>query len=418
MPTARSLKNCYHLLRAVFANLFFRFPARKMTVIGVTGTDGKTTTAHLIHRLLVRAGRKASLISSVYAVIAGKEYKTGFHVTTPNSWFLQKAIAEAVSRGDEYLVLEVTAHGVDQQRVWGIPFQVAVVTNITPEHLRSRDGQDYFLTYENYLRTKARLLQQAEVAIINADDQSFALLSALLKKPKGRLLTYSLKKKADFKVNFPAKEDQTLAEFNKANYSAAFAVCRSLGLPAATITAGFSGFTLPLGRLETVYQGDFEVIIDFAHTINGVFAVMRFLKSRLKSGGRLIHVFGAAGLRDQTKREKMGQASGQFADIVILTEEDYRTEDPAEIAAEIAVGLDKAGFHLESPAVVGRRQKTYAVIIDRNKAIEKAVQIGRKNDIIVLTGKGHEESLCRGQKEFPWSEHQAVKKALDILKKR
>jgi len=363
----QKLKNIYHLFQAILANLCYGFPSRRLKVIGITGTDGKTTTAHLIAHILKRAGKKVSFVSSVYASIGGVESDIGFHVTTPSSFALQKLLKQSADNHDEYFVLETTSHALDQNRVWGINYEVGVITNITHEHL------DYHRTYEEYENTKLKLLKMAKVGIKNT-----SIISSIVKKIPN------------------------LTEFNQSNYSSAYNVCKQLGLSDEKILKAMKTFQLPKGRLDLVYDKNFKVIIDFAHTPNALLQLLPAIrKLYLKGNGRLIHVFGSAGLRDFTKRPLMGQASGRYSDLVILTEEDYRTEDPQLICQQIISGI---------------KNKTYEIIIDRQQAISKAIKIAKKGDVVVLTGKAHEKSLCRGKTEYPWDEYEAVRKAMKTVK--
>lgn len=379
----QQLKNIYHFTNALVANLWHGFPSRRLTVIGVTGTDGKTTTTQLIYHILKTAKRKTAVISTVGAVIGGKPVALGFHVTTPDPWTLQKLISQAVACGEQYLVLEITSHGIDQRRDWGISYQIGVLTNVSDEHL------DYHGNYISYLRTKMRLLRRAKLAVVNRDDRSYKYLKNYLNKNKTK--TYS-KQFALLKL-FP-----NLVGFNIENYSAAYAVTKNLGIDDKTIIRAMQSFQLPRGRLDRVYNGDFQVIIDFAHTPNALEQLLSMIKNYfLAKGGRIVHVFGAAGLRDKIKRPLMGKVSSCYADEIILTEEDYRTEDPNDICRQIAEGINN---------------KPFSIIIDRQQAINQAIAKANKGDLVVITGKGHENSLCRGTREYPWDEKEAVKKAL------
>ena len=372
----QEIKNFYHLFQAILANLWYGFPSRKLKVIGVTGTDGKTTTTHLIAHILKTAGKKVSFVSSVVA--------SGFHVTTPSSFALQKLLRQSVDNHDEYFVLETTSHALDQNRIWGINYEIGVITNITHEHL------DYHKTYEEYLKAKLKLLLNSKVAVVNKDDESYELLSQKLK-------VKSQKYNSKFKSSEHFKE---LTKFNQYNYSAAYTVCKELGLSDEMILKAMKTFQLPKGRLDLVYDKDFKVIIDFAHTPNALLQLLPEIRKKyLKQSGRLIHVFGSAGLRDFTKRPLMGEASDKFSDIIILTEEDYRTEDLQLICQQIASGI---------------KNKNYQIIPDRQQAISQTIKAAKKNDAVVITGKGHENSLCRGKIEYPWDEYEAVKKALKI----
>jgi len=385
----QKLKNIFHLTNAFLANVFYGFPSKKITVIGVTGTDGKTTTTHLIAHILKSCGKKVSYISTIFAKIGEKEYDTGFHVTTPNPWLIQKLIKEAVNNKDEYFILETTSHALDQNRVWGINYKIGVLTNVSHEHL------DYHLSYEDYLKTKVKLLKKADVAFFNKDDRSYLYVKKML---KGRKKIIEYQKLPIIKKNFP-----NLEKFNQENFSAAYLVALSLGLKSEEVLKAIKTFNLPKGRFDLVYDKDFKVIIDFAHTPNAFLKLLPEIRKKyLKNKGRLIHVFGSAGLRDNTKRPLMGEISSRFADFIILTEEDYRTEDPNKICQEIASGI---------------KNKNYQVIIDRKKAIEKALKMAKKGDLVVFTGKAHEKSLCRGKTEYPWDEYQAVEIGLKKIKK-
>ncbi len=384
----QKIKNIYHLLRTSVAHMFYGFPSGKLKLIGVTGTDGKTTTTHLIYHILKTAQKSVSMISTIYAKIGDKEYDTGFHVTTPDGTLIPKYLHEAVKQKQEYFVLETTSHRLDQNQLFGVDFYIGVITNITHEHL------DYHHSYKEYVLSKSKLLSQSRTAVINHDDESFDFIVRLLHNNK-KLVTYGLKKPSmydtDFKMMF-----ESITDFNAYNYLAAYAVCDLLKIPKKTIEYAMGTFQLPPGRVEVIYDRSFKIIVDFAHTPNAVFKILETVKKQyVKKGSRLIHVFGSAGLRDRTKRFAMGQSSATFADYIILTEEDYRTEDPVEICREIGLGIKKL-------------HKTYDVIIDRQSAIRKAIQIAKPDDTIIITGKGHEKSLCRGTIEYPWDDKNAV----------
>jgi len=394
------LKNIFHLINALLANIWYGFPSRNITVIGITGTDGKTTNTHLIAHILKSCGKKVSYISTIFAKIGEKEYDTGFHVTTPNPWLIQKLIKEAVNNKDEYFILETTSHALDQNRVWGINYKIGVLTNVTHEHL------DYHLSYENYLKTKVKLLKRAEVAFFNKDDRSYLYVKKML---KGRKKIIEYQKLSIIKKNFP-----NLEKFNQENFSAAYLVALNLGLKSEEVLKAIKTFKMPKGRLDLVYDKDFKVIIDFAHTPNAFLRVLPEIRKKyLKGKGRLIHVFGAAGLRDDKKRPLMGEVAGQYDDLVILTEEDYRTESLFKICEQIAKGLIKKNFIQKSYNLIEQNdKKVYTIFEKRQEAINFAIKMANHQDVVVLTGKSHEKSLCRGKIEYPWDEYKAVKIAL------
>lgn len=383
------IKTIYHLLVAIFSLLYFRFPGHRLTVIGVTGTDGKTTTTTLIYEILKKAGYKTSMITSVHAVIAGREYDTGFHVTTPNAWWVQKYLREAVDHGDKFMVLETTSHALTQFRVFGIPFRYAALTNITPEHL------DWHKTFDAYVFAKLRLLRAANTVILNRDDADvYNRIIPYLRNKK--LITYGIV--CDAKVTPKTYPFKTLlpGDFNQYNCLAAISVTSAIGIDKKIIQTVLRDFQGVSGRMELIQKKPFMVIVDFAHTPNAIDVVLKTVRKLTKK--RLIHIFGSAGLRDHSKRPMMGEASGRYADIIILTEEDYRTEKLDEILDQIQLGIP-AGREIHRVA-------------DRREAIAFALNTAKSGDLVIFTGKGHEQSLCRGTTEYPWDDREEVRKAL------
>lgn len=390
----RRLKNTVHLLVAVGANLYYGFPSRRLTVIGVTGTDGKTTTVHLVHHILTQSGLRADLISTVSA--------PGLHTTTPDSFVLQKLLREAVDRGIKYVVLESSSHGLDQNRLWGVKYELAVVTNITHDHL------DYHRTYENYLAAKAKLFRGIRVAILNRDDKSYEPLRLKVKSKKLKVVTYGVKNKADFTPQNFEFQTSLPGEYNQYNCLAAVAVASAVGVPADKIRKAVASFRGVIGRMEEINAGqNFRMIVDFAKTAPGLENALKTLRGQLSSGKKLIAVFGSAGLRDIQKRFMMGEVAGRLADVTVLTAEDPRTEDVNDIIDQIAAGCRKAD---------GIEGKTFFRVPDRSRAIKLAISLARKDDIVVVCGKGHERSMCFGQTERPWSDQAEARKALKALK--
>ena len=389
----QKIKNVYHLLVAILANALFLFPGRGIKVIGVTGTDGKTTTATLIAHILKQSGHKTSFITSIEVQIGNKKFDTEFHVTTPSSFFLQKSLRQAVSQGSEYFVLEVTSHAIDQGRILGIPFEVAVLTNISHEHL------DYHKTYENYVKTKEKILKIAKFAVLNRDDKSFDYL--LLLKNKKHLITYGLGKSSDVNPSNFKFETTLLGDFNKHNILAAISCCKALGIEDEKIRAAIASFKTPEGRLNFVYDKSFKVVIDFAHTPNAFEKVLSSLRPAVK--GKIIHVFGSAGERDREKRPLMGKVSSRFADIIILTSEDPRGEDINEIISEIESGIKNS-------------KDRVLKFKDRAEAIGQAIKMAKPGDLVLITGKGHERSMNLGKGEESWDEFEVVKKAIEARK--
>ncbi len=415
-------KNVYHLSIAILANTFFFFPGRKLRIIGITGTDGKTTTTSLIYHILKTAGKQVSLISTVAAYIGDKAYDTGFHVTNPSSISLQKFLKQIQGLGkgkeENFLVLEVTSHGIDQNRIWGIPFAIAGLTNITHEHL------DYHKTYENYVAIKARLLRSAKIAVINKDDASYELVREKLERNK-QVITYGFTSSADIHLSTIPFRTNLLGDYNMYNCLLAVAICTQLGVGAKDIQNGIATFVPPVGRGEIVYpsagsgQADFTVMIDFAHTPNAFKALLSAVRHKTK--GRLIHVFGSAGKRDITKRPLMGKEAAAYDDVIILTAEDPRTEKVEEINKQIRSSIFNFQFSIfnESSNFQFTKGKKYLFEIpDRRKAIEAAIAMAKKGDFVVITGKAHEKSMNYGHGEEAWDEFGVVRKALKNIWKK
>jgi len=393
----RKLKNLYHKIFASVVNIIFLFPAKKLTVIGVTGTDGKTTTVNLIYHILKENGYSVSMLTSIGAVVGKKEYETGFHVTTPSAFTLQKLMRQAVKAKSEYFVLEVTSHALDQHRVLGIPFKIGIITNVTSEHL------DYHKTYDKYFKTKEKLLIKAEVAIVNRDDSSYTLFSeSKNQKDNSNWVTYGFSDSADTNLgNFKYESRVLIGDFNKSNALAAAACARRLGLGDEDIKKAIKTFKMPLGRVDFIYDEDYSVVIDFAHTPNSFEQLLSALRE--ETTGRIIHVFGSAGERDHAKRPFMGEISSKHADILVITSEDPRSEDVDKIIDEIASGIKK------KDAKVFR-------LPNRKNAIEAAIEMASKGDLVVITGKAHERSMNYGDKEMPWDEYKIVWDAINTRK--
>lgn len=381
----RKLKNLGHFVLAVAANILNGFPGRKITVVGVTGTDGKTTTTSLIYHILKTAGHKTAMITTVGAYINDQMQETGFHVTTPSAFTLQKFLRQAVNSGHEFAVIETSSHGVDQNRVWGIPYTVGAITNITHEHL------DYHKTFKAYSETKFRFLASAKTAVINLDDPT---ISAFQSRLRNKVLTYSLAQEADFNPQKFAFKSNLFGTFNQSNALAAIAVCKELGLSDEAIKSGLATFKAPLGRQDIVWDKEFKVMVDFAHTPNSVENILK--EAKKTNPKRLVHLFGAPGRRDTTKRPLMGQASAKYADVIIVAPDDPRDEKISDVNNQIRQGIGENFIE----------GKNLFVFDDRIKALEFALRKAQQGDFIVLTGKGHEATLALADKELPWNERE------------
>lgn len=379
-----------------------------MVVIGVTGTSGKTTTAHLIFEILKNAGKKVSLVSTVEANINGTSFDTGFHVTTPSPWELQSFMKKAADGKSEYFVLEVTSHALDQNRIFGTSIDIGVITNVSHEHL------DYHKTIETYRLVKAKILRRVKFSILNADDVSFPILS---KKSQGKIVTYALTKDADFT---PAKiklNPLIPGQFNLSNCLAAAAVAQVLAIDQNIVKKTIAKFKGITGRMEEIKSDKtFRIFIDFAHKPDALEQVLKTARNLGKN--KLIVVFGCAGLRDRLKRPIMGRIAAQLSDYTVLTAEDPRTEDVREIIAGIAegclkVGMKEANKKDKDLEFLKNGEKYFWRIPDRQEAINFAIRnLAKKRDLLLFCGKGHEKSMCYGNVEYPWDEKQAIAKAL------
>jgi len=405
------------------AAAFYNFPARKLIVIGVTGTDGKTTTSNLIHKILVSAGIRAGMISTVNAVIGDEVLDTGFHVTTPDAHDVQHYLARMVEAGLTHVVLETTSHGWAQHRVDACEFDIGVVTNITHEHF------DEHGSYENYRAAKARLFSSLErtkekssgnprLAVINRDDRSFEFLNEFIKTQK---LNYGLGASADVRavdakysslgIEFMAVSkdfgvqvtSDLVGAYNVSNCLAALtATVYGLGVDPEVAAGGIAALDGIPGRMEQIDLGqNFIAIVDFAHTPNALKVTLE--AGRKMTQGRVISIFGSAGLRDKEKRRMMAETSVELADLSILTAEDPRTESLNGILEEMAAGARSKG---------GVEGETFWRVPDRGEAIRFALRLAREGDIVLSCGKGHEQSMCFGKIEYLWDDRTAMRAAL------
>ncbi|MDE2853925.1 MAG: UDP-N-acetylmuramoyl-L-alanyl-D-glutamate--2,6-diaminopimelate ligase [Chloroflexota bacterium] len=396
------------------------FPSRKLVVIGVTGTDGKTTTCHLIQSILKQAPDiRAGYISTIAADFGGETSATGLHVTTPGAPQIQAYLAKMVAAGLTHCILEMTSHGLAQGRLNGVDIDVAVLTNVMHEHL------DYHGSWEGYRAAKAlmfRMLQKAwrkpaqeKVSVINADDPSSAYFAAI---PADCHISYGIHSPADrraqgikhlsdctsFSVCNHSVTSQLPGEFNIANALAALCAAGALGIGWAAIKAGIAAVELVPGRMERIDEGqNFIAMVDFAHTPNALKRALEAGRGMLAPGKRVIAVFGSAGLRDIEKRRLMAETSAQLADMTVLTAEDPRTESLADILDMMAAGCLAEG---------GVEGETFIRVPDRGEAIYRACQLAGAGDLVMACGKGHEQSMCFGDTEHPWDDREAMRSAL------
>ncbi len=412
------------------------FPSRELMMIGITGTDGKTTTANILFNILRAAGIRAGLLSTIKADIGGAEELLELHVTTPESPVVQRYLRRMADAGLTHCVLEVTSHALAQHRVAAVDFDMAVVTNITHEHL------DYHGSYEAYFAAKRRLfeylaadiihipthnrdkIELRRTAVLNRDDRSFQPLDEFLAGLPVEVVTCGLDAGASVTasdiVYGPYETALTMrvggeslpvraplpGAFNVHNMLAASAAASALGVAPETIREGLEGMGALSGRMERIDRGQpFLVVVDFAHTPNALERAIGAARGMI-DGGRVIAVFGSAGKRDVAKRRLMAEASARTADLSVLTAEDPRTESLDEILAMMAVAAVAAG---------GVEGETFWRIRDRGRAIHFALGLARPGDVVLICGKGHEQSMCFGVVEYPWDDRQATVTALEAF---
>ncbi len=397
--TFKKIEPYGHLGEAVLFNVKSKFPAKGLKIIGVTGTNGKTTTCFLIHRMLSEAGHKVGLLTTVAYGTGDDIHPQLVHMTTPSVQILHRRIMEMKQQGAEWVVLEVTSHALAQHRVWGIPFSVAVMTNLTHEHL------DYHGTFERYRDAKVLLFKQTNrnknglrTGVVNADDPNALWFTRAIQKPitygqsKGDLRATNVKLTPDGSTYTTTINGETYditcrlpGSFNVSNSLAAAAVGRTVGLNKQQIEQGIAALHHVAGRMDAVREGqDFDVIVDYAHTPDSFEKLFKDLKPMVK--GRLIVLFGSAGRRDEGKRAVQGALAGEYADEVIVAEEDDRDMDGQEIMDQIGAGAESKG------KIPGR---DLFLVHDRDKAMQFAVARAKKGDTLLLLGKGHEKDILR-----------------------
>lgn len=429
----QKLKNTYHLGQAILANVVFGFPSRKIKVIGVTGTNGKTTVCQMISKILEEAEFKVAMATTINFKIGKKERVNKTKFTTLSSFATQKFIKDAVKEKCDYLVLEISSHSLDQNRVWGINFDVAVITNVTREHL------DYHKTMEEYRRAKLKLFKNAKVAVVNLNmekpeefiraenkiaygytiqsqnfnsppqaDQPWAEKLKIIKAEIIELGTnYTIYNIQDtrYQLNLPGK-------FNIENALAAVCVGLSQGIKPETMAKALEKIKGIPGRMEYVKNNKgLNIIVDYAVTPDSLEKMYELIK--ITAGTKFLHrdlvpkiiaVFGACGERDRGKRPIMGEIVAKYADYIILTDEDLYNEDPEQIIEEIKAGIKNK-----------KENESLWIIRDRREAIKKALQLARPEDFIVVTGKGAEETMAVGNKRIPWNDRIVIIEELGKL---
>ena len=400
--------SCRRAYALACANFYGR-PQQRLKLVGVTGTNGKTTTSVLIKNILEYAGHSVGLIGTISNVIGGIEVAANY--TTPEAKEFYSLLRQMADAGAEYVVSEISSHALDQNRVEGCVFDVGVFTNLTQDHL------DYHVTMEAYAAAKAKLFAVSRISVVNADDPAGA---RMLEAAEGETLTYSARsddadltaKNVELRSNGASYELVTRGDiariitrmpgmFNVYNTLAAASAAYALGVPLATVKEALAISHGVKGRLEVVpTDTDYTVIIDYAHTPDGIENILRAVRDF--ADGRVICLFGCGGDRDKTKRPLMGSVAASLADYLFVTSDNPRTEDPEAIIADILEGVKDSGT-------------PYTVITDRTEAIAAALAEAKAGDVVILAGKGHETYQILGTEKIHYDEREII---ADILSKK
>lgn len=413
LPDNVFFRRWFSLFKASLAAVIYGFPARKIKIIGITGTDGKTTTTEMLFHILKKVGIKVAKISSVKFSIHNETWENRTKRTTVSpflmQWFLRKCVKEKI----EYAVIEVSSHSLAQKRVWGIDFDGAILTNVSHEHLDYHGTIDKLRDAKKVLFTE--FLNKNGVAIINGDDE----VAKIWKEEIPQIRTFSFKnKKADYfgenfkdtnkgleftigKTKFTA---EVLGNFNAENLLGAISCLLEFKIDRNKIAEAAKDFSGIPGRLENLDFGqDFQVFVDFALTPQAFEKVLSFLKKR--TNGNLITVFGAAGDHDKTKRPQLGMIAKKYANSIILTDDETYTEDPQQIRDDIRKGIFE---NKDEVREISLEDKSFFEIPNRKTAIETAIQIANSGDIVIVSGMGALLNRNMGGVETPWSDKQII----------
>lgn len=385
----------YHYLEAWLGALYFGFPGKKMTVIGVTGTKGKTTTSNFIWAALTAGGLKTGIISTANIRIGDESSLNYYHMTMPGRWAVQKLMAQMVKAGCTHCVVETTSEGLKQYRHIGVFYRIGVFTNLTPEHLPSHGG-----SFENYKHAKGRMFTHLDTIIANGDDPH-----------AGYFLSFPAKKKIKFhKTDFDQNKFYLgiLGDFNIPNALPAIIIGREFGIPDADIAKGLENLKLIPGRMEVINEGQpYTLIVDYAHEKMSITNVLETAKKIRKPGAKTIILLGAeGGGRDKSKRPIMGELAAKFADYLICSNVDPYDDDPTPIVEDIAVAAEAHGMV---------RNQDLFVIEDRRAGIRKALELAKPGDVVLITGKGSEQSMIIDGKSIPWDDRVVVREELHAL---
>lgn len=426
--------------RSNFAAIKKGFPARKLKLIGVTGSSGKSTTSMMIYHLLNNLGYNTGVISTVGARIGNKKVKTGLHVSTPDPEDMQDLLKYMVDKGAEYVVLEASSHGLAQGRFGNLKLDHCIVTNITSDHL------DWHKTWENYANAKATIIKMTKkggTVVLNRENKrGYDFLKNFIKDHtlKRNVITYSHNELTKIEesaggISFEYNEQMytipIIGTYNIENALASINLLAELGISKQNIAKHFALFTGVVGRMQVMQIAPFTTIVNFAHNADSLKKSLQSVKKIKSTHGKIICIFGSAGLRDVQKRYDMGEISAKYADVTIITAEDPRTESLEEINSQIIEGAFRGGGKLIKRFESQREYSDFKIstldvkkgsifafdyigVENRYDAVEFATKIARKGDVVITEGKGHEESLCFGEIEYPFTDQGAVKRALGM----
>ncbi|MDO8505963.1 MAG: UDP-N-acetylmuramoyl-L-alanyl-D-glutamate--2,6-diaminopimelate ligase [bacterium] len=417
----------YHYFVALFATLYYGFPSKKMIIIGVTGTKGKTSTINFIWSCLQAGGYKTGIISTANIRIGEKEFLNKYHMTMPGRFTIQKLMAQMVKNGCKFCIVETTSEGIKQYRHIGVYYDTAVFTNLSPEHLEAHGG-----SFEKYKQMKAKMFaalsshkkviagKEIEKIIIANKDSEYA--DYFLNFKADKKITFALKKEADyiadniqetnegvdFEVAKVIFKIRILGKFNVYNALPAIVVCRLVGISDYLISKGLLELQTIPGRMEKIDEGqNFTVIVDYAHERESMTHILDTANSMKKMGAKVIILLGAeGGGRDKAKRPIMGELAAKMAEYVIVSNVDPYEDDPKQILEDIAVSAEKFGKV---------RDQNLFVIEDRRLGIRKALSLAQINDVVLITGKGAEQSIVIGGKRLSWDDREVVREELRSL---
>ncbi|MCX7884121.1 MAG: UDP-N-acetylmuramoyl-L-alanyl-D-glutamate--2,6-diaminopimelate ligase [Caloramator sp.] len=391
---------------ALISSNFYERPSEHIDIIGITGTNGKTTSTFMIKSILDAYNKKTALLGTIYNIIGDKKEEA--KRTTPESMDLQKMFYDMKNNGIEYCIMEVSSHSLELKRVFGVKFKAGIFTNLTQDHL------DFHGTMENYFNAKMKLFEFCNIAAINIDDEYG---KKAVEKLKRKVVTFGIENDANFKgrdvtisekgTSFKLKYKDEIVlinlhlpgKFNVYNALGAAAVCLEMGIPLDVVKKGLENLESVPGRSEKIIsKRGFTVVIDYAHTPDGIENILGTAREYTK--GRLITLFGCGGDRDKTKRPLMGKAAGELSDFCIVTSDNPRTEDPRAIIEDILPGIDNTGC-------------SYVIIEDRKEAIKYALDAAKVGDVIVIAGKGHETYQILNDRTIHFDEREIVTELLN-----